>query len=253
MIKIKNLTHTYIGREEKSVNNVSLHIKKGESVAIIGLSGSGKSTLLNCINRLIEPTSGEILIDGKNIMNDTVKVRGDIGMIFQNFNLVNRETVLSNVMNGRLKNMSTINTLLNKFSKKDKQIVEKNIKLVGLEKFKYNRVADLSGGQKQRVAIARALSQNPKIILADEPVSSLDPKLMNEILDLLKNVCDKNKITLITSLHFLEFVKKYSTRILGIKDGKIVFDGPPKELTERDIVDIYGETNEWCMSGKIGF
>jgi phosphonate transport system ATP-binding protein len=242
-----------MGRDKKVIDNINLHIKKGENVAIIGLSGSGKSTLLNCINRLVEPTSGEIFIDGKNINNETEKVRGDIGMIFQNFNLVNRETVWSNVMNGRLKNISTVRTILNRFSRKDKKIVAENIKLVGLEKFAYNRVTDLSGGQKQRVAIARALSQNPKILLADEPVSNLDPKLMNEILDLLKDICDKKRLTVVASLHFLEFVKKYSTRVIGIKEGKIIYDGDPNELTERDIVDIYGETKDWCTFGKIGF
>lgn len=257
MIKIQNLSHTYKNRDEEAIKNINLHIKKGENVVIIGSSGSGKSTLLKCINRLIEPVSGSILIDNENIINSHIKkaekIRGKIGMIFQNFNLIERETVLKNVMNGRLRYNKSINTIFGRFSKEDYKIVRDNLKRVGLEEYEDERVSNLSGGQKQRVAIARALSQKPDIILADEPVSNLDPKLMKEVMDLLKNICEEKGITLITSLHFLDFAKKYGSRIIGMRDGRVVFDGKPKNLTEKDIVDIYGKTKDWYLYGKTGF
>ncbi len=257
MIKIENLTHTYKNREEEAIKNINLHIKKGESVVIIGSSGSGKSTLLKCINRLIEPNSGKILIEGEDIVNCKIKkaekIRGKIGMIFQHFNLVETETVLKNVLNGRLRYNRSIHTIFGKFSKEDYAIARDNIKRVGLEAYENNRVGNLSGGQKQRVAIARALSQKPDIILADEPVSNLDPKLMKEVMDLLKNICTEKGITLVSSLHFLDFAKRYGSRIIGMRNGQIVFDGRPENLTEKDIVDIYGKTRDWYLYGKTGF
>ncbi len=257
MIKIENLTHTYKNRKEDAIKNINLHIKKGESLVVIGSSGSGKSTLLKCINRLIEPNQGKIYIDNEDILNCSIKksekIRGKIGMVFQHFNLIERETVLKNVLDGRLRFNKTFKTILGRFSKEDYEIVRENIKRVGLEGYENERVANLSGGQKQRVAIARTLSQKPDIILADEPVSSLDPKLMKEIMDLLKNICDKKGITLVSCLHFLDFAKRYATKIIGMKDGKIVFDGKPEDLTEKDIVDIYGKTKDWYLYGKTGF
>lgn len=257
MIRIKNLTHRYKNRDEDAVSNISLHIKKGERVVLIGSSGSGKSTLLKCINRLVEPDSGKIYIDGKEILNchikETERIRSSIGMIFQQFNLLERETIFTNVINGRLCYTSTLRTILGRFSREDYEIVHDNIRRVGLESHEHERVVNLSGGEKQRVAIARALSQKPKIFLADEPVSSLDPKLMREVMDLLKNICVEEGITLVSSLHFLDFVKKYATRVIGLKEGKIVFDGNPDELDEKNIVDIYGKTRDWYMYGKLGF
>jgi len=257
IVKIKNLNHKYRNRHEEALKNVSLNIKRGEKIVIIGSSGSGKSTLLKSINRLIKPTSGKILFNGEDILScDQRKaecIRGKIGMIFQNFDLIERDTVLKNVLNGRLKYNSTIRTILGRFSKEDYSVARDNIKRVGLEKHEEERVSNLSGGEKQRVAIARALSQNPELILADEPVSNLDPKLMKEIMDLLKGICDEKGITLISSLHFLDFAKKYGSRIIGMQDGKIVFDGKPDKLTEKDIVDIYGKTKDWYLYGKVGF
>lgn len=246
MINIQNLNHTYKNRNEHAVKNVNLDIKQGENVVIIGSSGSGKSTLLRSINRLIEPSSGKILVHNKDILNCPVKraskIRGKIGMIFQNFNLIERESVLKNVLNGRLKYNPTINTLFNKFSKEDYLVARNNLKRVGLDSYETERVEHLSGGQKQRVAIARALSQNPEVMLADEPVSSLDPKLMQEIMDLLKEICVEEGITLITSLHFLELAKRYGSRIIGMRDGEIVFDGKPEQLSQEEIVNIYGQS-----------
>lgn len=257
MIRIENLSHTYTNREEKALRDISLHVKKGENLVIIGSSGSGKSTLLKCINRLIEPTSGKIMINGEDIINSPVKkaekIRGNIGMIFQNFNLIERETVLTNVINGRLRYNKNIKSIFGKFSKEDYEIARENLSRVGIQKYENERISNLSGGQKQRVAIARTLSQKPDIILADEPVSNLDPKLMKEIMDLLKKICDELNITLVSSLHFLDFAKKYATRIIGMRKGQIVFDGLPEDLTEKDIVDVYGKTKDWFMYGKTGF
>ncbi len=257
MIKIKKLSHTYGNRTEEALKNINLHIKQGESVVIIGSSGSGKSTLLKCINRLIEPSSGNVFIEGEEITSCQIKkaekIRGRIGMIFQNFNLVERETVLNNVLNGRLRHVSSLRALFGKFSEEDYAVAEDNIKRVGLEEYQHERVANLSGGQKQRVAIARALSQKPDVMLADEPVSNLDPKLMKEVMDLLKKICAEKKITLVSSLHFLDFAKRYGSRIIGMRSGEIVFDGKPEELTEKDIVDIYGKTQDWYLYGKTGF
>jgi len=257
MIKIQNLSHTYQNRDHCAVDDVNFHITKGENVIIIGSSGSGKSTLLKCINRLIEPTCGKIYINNQELLSssrkDTEQIRGDVGMIFQNFHLLERETVIKNVLNGRLKFNSTLNTLIGKFSEQDQQIAHENIKIVDLLTLKDERVSDLSGGQKQRVAIARALCQAPQIILADEPVSSLDPKLMKEIMDMLAGICREKNITLVTSLHFLDLAKKYASRIIGMKNGQIIFDGKVEDLTEKDIVDIYGQTKEWNLYGEVGY
>ena len=257
MIKIEKLTHRYRNRKEDAIKDINLHIKHGESVVVLGSSGSGKSTLLRCINRLIEPNSGSIHIDGKEILNcqikEAEKIRSTIGMIFQHFNLLERETVLANVLNGTLSYNRTLKTIFGRFPEEHCRIARENIRIVGLEEYENERAANLSGGQKQRVAIARALSQKPKIILADEPVSALDPKLMKEIMDLLKGICDEKGITLVSSLHFLDFAKRYSTRIIGLRNGEIVFNDKPEELNEKNIVDIYGKTMDWYMYGKLGY
>ena len=257
MIRIENLTHQYQDSNKEAIKNITLHVEKGENLVLVGSSGSGKSTLLKCINRLIEPLSGDVFIDNESILKAPQKriyeIKGKIGMIFQNFNLIERESVLKNVMNGRLRYNSNFNTLLGRFSEEDYSVTRENLKTVGLEQYENKRVADLSGGEKQRVAIARALSQRPDIILADEPVSNLDPKLMKEIMELLKNICTEKKITLVSSLHFLDFAKRYGSKIIGLREGEIVFEGLPGDLTEKDIVDIYGKTKDWYLYGKTGF
>jgi phosphonate transport system ATP-binding protein len=228
MIKIENVSHVYKNKNEGALKNINLHIKKGEIVALIGPSGSGKSTLINCISRLIKPTSGKILINDKNILkvdkNELREIRKKIGVIFQEFNLIERESVLKNVLNGRLGYVKTFPSCFNRFRKKDYEIVEESLRSVGLLDLKNERVNNLSGGQRQRVAIARALSQKPQIILADEPVSNLDPKLVGEILSLLQKVCREKEITLVASIHFAEFIKKYFDRMVGIVDGNLEFN-----------------------------
>ncbi|MDD5031525.1 MAG: phosphonate ABC transporter ATP-binding protein [Patescibacteria group bacterium] len=257
MIKIENLSHTYRDREKEAIKNINLHVQKGESLVIIGSSGSGKSTLLKAINRTIEPTAGKIFIAGEDILSSPNKkvrqIRGSIGMIFQNFNLIERETVLKNVLDGRSRYNNNLNIILGRFSQDDYRVARESLQMVGLAAHEQDRVANLSGGEKQRVAMARALSQKPEVILADEPVSSLDPKLMKEIMDLLKNICDEKNITLISSLHFLDFARQYSSRIIGMREGEIIFDGSESDLTDHDIVNIYGKTRDWYLYGKLGF
>lgn len=246
MIKIENLTHKYQNEKEGALKNINLYVKKGDKLTIIGSSGSGKSTLLKCINKLIEPTSGKILVNDIDILkvnkNDLRKLRREIGIIFQEFNLIERDTIFKNVLNGRLGYSGTIKSCFGIFKERDYEKVNESLKEVGLFELKDKRVSDLSGGQKQRVAIARVLVQEPKIILADEPVSNLDPILIEEILTLLDKLCDEKNITLITSLHFIHFTKDYFTRVIGLRKGEIIFDGKPKELTEEKFIEIYGKT-----------
>jgi phosphonate transport system ATP-binding protein len=251
MINIKDLNHTYKNSEEGTLKNINLIIKKGERVAFLGPSGSGKTTLINCINRLIEPTSGSILINDKDILKVNKKelkdMRKKIAIIFQGFNLIERNTVLKNVLNGRLGYIGTLKTFFNKFSEEDYQIAEESLKSVGLLHKKNERINNLSGGQKQRVAIARALCQCPEIILADEPVSNLDPKLIREILLLLQKICKEKQITLITSLHFVELIKGNFQRMIGITDGEILFD----DLLESDKPESYNQFSSYYQDQLI--
>jgi len=245
MITITDLTHRYKSRVEPALKNINVQIATGENVFLLGPSGSGKSTLMKCISRLIEPIAGDIIIDGENILKTNAKrteqIRRRIGVIFQEFNLVERETVLNNTLNGRLGYLGTFGTLLNNFSKRDYDIIETNLRTMDLITLKDERVCHLSGGQKQRVAIARALSQQPSILLADEPVSNLDPKLAESMMILLHEVYKTKGLTSITSIHDIEIVRKFATRVIGLKDGSIVFDSGTKELSDKDLSLVYGE------------
>lgn len=240
MIEIKNLDHIYRNREEESLRDINLKIGKGERVALLGPSGSGKSTLISCISRLVEPRSGSILIEGRDILKANTKelkeIRRKIGTIFQGFNLIERENVFKNVLDGRLGYARTLKSCFNRFNEEDYKIVEDNLKEVGLFDLKDERVCDLSGGQKQRVAIARTLSQQPMIILADEPVSNLDPKLAREILHLLQKVCKEREITLITTIHFVDLIKENFPRIIGLVDGAILFDDDLEKYSQEQVL-----------------
>jgi len=271
VIRIEGLSHYYevraksridgaeggIGKRELALNNVNLNVAKGERVVILGSSGSGKSTLLRCTNLSIRPTAGQVYIDGLDITSlpgkEVTQIRRQIGVISQHFNLVEGATALKNVLLGRLGYVGTFKSITGRFSEEDMSIAADCLKRVGLEQYSHKRTSDLSGGQKQRVAIARALAQRARIILADEPVSSLDPKLMKEIMGLIEEVCIESDITLVASLHFLELAKSHATRMVGLKDGEIVFSNTPDELTDKDIIDIYGETEDWILYGKRGF
>lgn len=247
VVIIKNLAFEYSGRQPfLALDDISLEIGAGERVAIVGPSGAGKSTLLKCINRLLEPASGSIQIAGQDTIGLSKKmmrkVRQKLAMVFQNFNLIQRIAVIDNVLLGRLSYIPSYRKYLSRFaySRKDYQIALESLKQVQIESFASQRVDRLSGGQQQRVGIARALAQQPTIILADEPVSNLDPKVKGEILDLLALICQRRNLTLLINIHEIDLVKKYVSRIVGLREGKIVFNDAPKYLTEESYADIYG-------------
>ena len=247
MLKIENLSKTYPNGTQ-ALHDVSFEVEDGEFLAVIGLSGSGKSTLLRCINRLVEPTSGKITWNGVDITAATGKeirnIRRQIGMIFQQFNLVKRSSVKMNVLSGRLGYVATVPSLFQVFSKEDIERVTNNLKMVDLEDKIDARADSLSGGQQQRVGIARALMQEPKIILADEPVASLDPVLAHSILKYLEKLNKEYGMTVICSLHFLDLVHRYATRAIALKDGYLVFEGLPREIDDAQFKRIYGKEAE---------
>ena len=232
-LRIKNLKKKF--KDTVAINGVNLEIEEGKITGIIGRSGSGKSTLLRMINRLIEPTEGTIEF------NDTIitdikgkalrKWRSECAMIFQQFNLVDRLDVLTNVLIGSLgRNYSFLN-LFGYFSKEEKINALRNLNRFELAEKSLQRSGTLSGGQQQRVAIARALMQKPKILLADEPISSLDPKNSKRVMDDMLKINREDGITIICNLHSLEIAKKYCDRLIGLSEGEVVFDGKPNELT----------------------
>ena len=243
MLQIERLTKIYPGGV-KALDNVSLTVRDGEFLVLIGLSGSGKSTLLRCINRLIEPTSGRILLNGVDItaasLGDLRRIRRNIGMIFQQFNLVKRSSVLTNVLSGRLGYMSGWQSALGLFREDDYRRAHLNLQKVGLLDRAHHRADRLSGGQQQRVGIARALMQEPKIMLADEPVASLDPATSHSVLKYLQQI-NREGMTVICSLHFLSLARTYGTRVVALRGGQLMFDGLPAEIDERRFRDIYGE------------
>ena len=227
----------------KALDDVSFSVEIGEFVSIIGPSGAGKSTILRCINRLIDATDGNIIYDGDDILSlgkrDLRRVRTKTGMIFQHYNLVDRLSVIENVLHGRLGQKSAISGMLGSYSETEKEKAFFILNELGLAEQAYKRCDALSGGQKQRVGIARAIMQEPKLILCDEPIASLDPKASKTIMDHLSQINQKQKITCIVNLHQVEVAMKYSQRILGVSSGKIVFDGTPEELTKKKIHEIY--------------
>jgi phosphonate transport system ATP-binding protein len=247
MLKVENLRKVY-PNGTVALKNVSFEVAEGEFLAVIGLSGSGKSTLLRCINRLIEPTSGKIIWNGVDVTaasgNQIRMIRRQIGMIFQQFNLVKRSTVITNVLSGRLGYVSTFPSLLQAFSSADRSRALSNLEQVGLSEKALVRADSLSGGQQQRVGIARALMQDPKLILADEPVASLDPVLAHSILKYLEQLNKERGITVLCSLHFLDLVHRYATRAIALKDGELVFEGLPDQIDDAQFKAIYGQEAE---------
>jgi phosphonate transport system ATP-binding protein len=247
MLKIENLTKIYPNGTQ-ALKNVSFTVKDGEFLAVIGLSGSGKSTLLRCINRLIEPTSGKIYWDDQDITaastKDIRKIRRQIGMVFQQFNLVKRSSVMTNVLSGRLGYVDTFPSALHIFSGADIEKAVSSLDQVGLAEKAHVRADSLSGGQQQRVGIARALMQDPKLILADEPVASLDPVLAHSIMKYLEQLNKERGITVICSLHFLDLVHRYATSAIALKDGELVFQGLPKQIDDAQFKAIYGQDAE---------
>lgn len=240
ILEVSNLRKSY-DKKNWALDGVSLKISKGDFVILLGLSGSGKSTLLRCINRLVEPSSGEIIFKGNNVLASSIselrQVRKSIGMIFQQFNLVKNLSVQTNVLTGRL----GYHSILSPFSKHDLELAAHNLNRVGLLDYKDRLVKQLSGGQQQRVAIARALMQEPDVILADEPVASLDPATADSIMQYLGEINQRDGITIICSLHFLSLARKYGNRVYALKDGKCVFEGIPTEIDNMRFKSIYGQ------------
>ncbi len=247
MLRVEHLTKVY-PNGTVALKDVSFQVGDGEFLAVIGLSGSGKSTLLRCINRLIEPTSGKILWNDIDVTaaptSELRNIRRQIGMIFQQFNLVKRSSVLMNVLSGRLGYVNPYQSLFNYFSPADQRRALENLEQLGLADKAHVRADSLSGGQQQRVGIARALMQEPKLILADEPVASLDPVLAHSILKYLEQMNKELKITVLCSLHFLDLVHRYATRAIALKDGQLVFQGLPQEIDDAQFKAIYGQEAE---------
>ena len=243
MLRIENLTKIY-PNGTKALKNVSFEVEDGEFLVVIGLSGSGKSTLLRCINRLIEPTDGKIYWNDIDITAappaELRKIRTGIAMVFQQFNLVKRSSVMTNVLSGRLGYANPWSSLIGLWNEEDKHRAIRALERVGIAEKAHSRADALSGGQQQRVGIARALMQEPKILLADEPVASLDPVLSHSILQYIE-LLNKEGITVLCSLHFLDLVHRYATRVIALKDGVKVFEGTPKEIDREKFKEIYGE------------
>lgn len=243
MITFNNVSKQY-PNGVLGLKNINLTIHPGEFVVIVGLSGAGKSTLLRSINRLHEITEGDITIDGQSITKakgkNLYQIRRDIGMIFQNFNLVKRSSVLRNVLSGRVGYHSTWKMMLGLFPKRDHQLAFEALNRVNILDKAYMRADQLSGGQQQRVSIARALAQEAKIILADEPVASLDPLTTKQVMNDLKRINQEMGITTVVNLHFIDLAREYATRIIGLRAGEVVFDGDVSEATDEVFNEIYG-------------
>lgn len=243
-VRIEHLTKVYPDGT-RALDDISFEVNPGDFMVIIGLSGSGKSTLMRCINRLIEPTSGKIYIDDIEVtalkMEELRKLRRQIGMIFQQFNLVKRSSVLTNVLAGRLGYVPPAWALTNYFPPSLRLKASESLSRVGIPEKAYTRADQLSGGQQQRVGIARALMQEPRLILADEPVASLDPATSHSVLRYVEEMNRRDGITVLCALHFLSLARRYGTRLIALKAGRIVFSGYPKDIDEARFREIYGE------------
>ncbi len=257
MLEVKNLTKVY-DDGTCALTDVSFTVEPRDFLVVIGLSGSGKSTLLRCINRLVDPTEGAIFLDGANTtsanQNELREIRRRIGMVFQQFNLVKRSSVLTNVLAGRLGYAGTAQSMVGRFTKRDREIAASALERVGLAEQARKRASELSGGQQQRVGIARALAQEPDFILADEPVASLDPVLAHSILNYLEQLNQQEGITIICSLHYLDLVQRYATRVIGLRDGRLVYEGDREDIrrmTDDQFKQIYGEDAERISAASL--
>lgn len=243
MIQFQNVIKTY-PNGVMALKGVSLEIKQGEFVAIIGLSGAGKSTLLRSINQMHTITDGKLLVNDVDVSTLSGKslrrFRRDIGMVFQSFNLVKRTSVIKNVLAARVADMPLWMSLLGLYTKKDKIIALEALDQVGILEKAYTRADQLSGGQQQRVALARCVAQQPKIILADEPVASLDPVTSNQVMNDFVKINKELNITVIANMHHVDIALKFAQRVIGIKEGLIVFDGPSTKVNNQILKEIYG-------------
>jgi phosphonate transport system ATP-binding protein len=247
MLKVEHLTKIYEGGT-LALDDVSFEVPDGQFLAVIGLSGSGKSTLLRCINRLIEPTEGRITWNGVDVtkasQEEMRRIRRRIGMVFQHFNLVHRSKVLTNVLQGSLGYVNPALSLINRFPRDEVSKAYRQLARVGLQEKAAQRADELSGGQQQRVGVARALMQDPEMILADEPVASLDPVLAHSIMQYLETINREDDVTVLCSLHFLDLVHRYADRAIALNEGKLVFQGPPSEIDDDKFKEIYGQEAE---------
>ena len=255
MLEVHHLTKVYPDGTV-ALRDVSFKVPDGEFLVIIGLSGSGKSTLLRCINRLVEPTEGTISLDGVDITAATSQelrsIRRRIGMIFQHFNLVKRSSVMANVLAGRLGYVNPLSSLAYRFPPEDRKRAIATLERFGIADQARKRADELSGGQQQRVGIARALMQDPSLMLADEPVASLDPVLAHTILGYLERINQESHITVMCSLHYLDLVQRYATSVIGLRDGQIVYRGKSEDIrrmSDREFKEIYGEDAERVSAG----
>jgi phosphonate transport system ATP-binding protein len=256
MLEVRNLTKVY-GDGTVALKDVSFTVEPGDFLVIIGLSGSGKSTLLRCINRLIDPTGGRILWDGVDVTaargQDLRRIRRQIGMVFQQFNLVKRSSVLTNVLAGRLGYVSPVPSLFHSFPPEDRERAWKALDRVGIRDQARKQARELSGGQQQRVGIARALMQQPRMILADEPVASLDPVLAHSILGHLEQLNREDRITVLCSLHYLDLVQRYASRVIGLRAGRLVWHGTGEDIrrmSDSEFKEIYGEDAVRTSAGR---
>ena len=252
MLEIKQLVKKY-HTGDLAINGVDLKVEKGQVMALIGPSGAGKSTLIRCINRLENPTSGEIWLNGENIVKMRTgklrRARRNMGMIFQEYALVERLTVMENVLSGRLGYVGFWRSFLRKFPQSDINAAFGLLEKVGLDTMVNKRADELSGGQRQRVGIARALIQKPDILLVDEPTASLDPKTSRQIMRLITELCEENQLAAIINIHDVALAQMYAERIVGLREGSIVYDGPPDDLKPDVLTEIYGK-EDWTAVRK---
>lgn len=254
LLSIKNLVKVY-GKDTRALNGISLDFYPGEFIVVIGPSGAGKSTFIRCINRLVDPSEGELIFDGLHMEKlsgrKLRKQRSQIGMIFQHYNLVGRTNVIKNVLHGQLSNIPLYKSLLGLYPYEDKKEAVELLRKVGLEDQIYKRADELSGGQMQRVGICRAILQRPKLLLADEPIASLDPISANIVMQQLHTISIEKKLTCIVNLHQVDYAKKFATRIIGIKQGMVVFDGAPSQLTDEMVRNIYeGKESQMTLQAE---
>ena len=242
MVEIRDLTKRY--GDVTALDRVSLAMKKGEFVSVIGRSGAGKYTLLRCINRLVDATAGEIRLNDTDVRSlvgaGLRRLRARVGMVFQHHNLVDRLTVLENALHGRLGRKGTLAGAMGLYSREEKLLAVKTLEMLGLADQTYKRCDELSGGQRQRVGIARALVQEPYMILCDEPIASLDPGSAKVIMDHLRQICDTLGITIIVNLHQVDVALRYSDRVVGLNGGHVVYDGNPSALDTETIHHVFG-------------